>query len=72
MRLLRSDLIATLQSDFITTARAKGLSTPRILFGHALRPSLFSFVTAAAVNVGALIGGVVIVEQFFLLNGMGR
>src|SRR6266542_1782375 len=50
MRLLRADMIATLQSDFITTARAKGLSTKRILFGHALRPSLFSLVTAAAVS----------------------
>jgi peptide/nickel transport system permease protein len=72
MRLLRADMIATLQSEFITTARAKGVSTPRLLFGHALRPSLFSLVTSAAVNIGALMGGVVIVEQFFLLNGMGR
>ncbi|MEK7423303.1 MAG: ABC transporter permease [Actinomycetota bacterium] len=72
MRLLRSDMIGTLQSDFITTARAKGVSTQRLLFGHALRPSLFSLVTSAAVNIGALMGGVVIVEQFFLLNGMGR
>jgi peptide/nickel transport system permease protein len=71
MRLLRADLIATLQSDFITTARAKGLSTKRILWGHALRPSLFSLVTAAAVSTGALIGGVVIVEQTFGLKGMG-
>jgi len=72
MRLLRADMIATLQSDFITTARAKGLSTKRILFGHALRPSLFSLVTAAAVSTGALIGGVVIVEETFQINGMGR
>jgi len=72
MRLLRSDMIATLQSDFITTARASGAGTTSILFRHALRPSLFSIVTSAAVNIGALMGGVVIVEQFFLLNGMGR
>ena len=72
MRLLRSDMIATLQSDFITTARASGVGTRSILFKHALRPSLFSIVTSAAVNIGALMGGVVIVEQFFLLNGMGR
>ncbi|MCE9621654.1 MAG: ABC transporter permease [Actinomycetia bacterium] len=72
MRLLRADMIATLQSEFITTARAKGVSTRNILFRHALRPSMFSLVTATAVNVGALMGGVVIVEQFFLLNGMGR
>ena len=72
MRLLRADMIATLQSDFITTARASGVGTRSILFKHALRPSLFSIVTSAAVNIGALVGGVVIVEQFFLLNGMGR
>jgi peptide/nickel transport system permease protein len=65
-------MIATLQSDFITTARASGVGTRSILFKHALRPSLFSIVTSAAVNIGALVGGVVIVEQFFLLNGMGR
>ena len=56
-RLLRSDMIATLQSDFITMARAKGMPTRRILFRHALRPSLFSLITAAALQVGALIGG---------------
>ena len=49
MRLLRADMIGTLQSDFITTARAKGVGTRRLLFGHALRPSLFSLVTSAAV-----------------------
>jgi peptide/nickel transport system permease protein len=72
IRLLRSDLIGTLQSDFITTARAKGLSTARILFGHALRPSMFSLLTAAAVNVGALVGGSIVVENAFNLNGLGR
>lgn len=72
MRLLRADLVNTLQSDFITTARAKGLSTPRILFGHALRPSLFSLITASAVNVGALIGGAIVVETTFNMSGLGR
>ncbi|HRE03308.1 MAG TPA: ABC transporter permease, partial [Ilumatobacteraceae bacterium] len=57
MRLLRADMVLTLQSDFITTARAKGMSTFRILFGHALRPSLFSLLTSAAINVGTLVGG---------------
>ena len=72
VRVLRADMIGTLQNDFITTARAKGVGTAQLLFKHALRPSLFSIVTSAAVNIGALMGGVVIVEQFFLLNGMGR
>jgi peptide/nickel transport system permease protein len=71
MRLLRSDLIATLQSDYITMARAKGMSTPHILFRHALRPSSFSIMTAAAVNIGALIGGSIIIEQIFAINGIG-
>jgi peptide/nickel transport system permease protein len=70
-RLLRADMVGTLQNDFITMARSKGLSTKRILFRHALRPSTFSLITAAAVNVGALIGGAVIVETIFALPGMG-
>lgn len=71
MRLLRTDMIATLQNDFISMARAKGMSTGRILFRHALRPSSFSLITAAALQVGALIGGALIVEQIFALPGMG-
>ena len=53
-------------------ARAKGLTTRRILFRHALRPSSFSLVTLAAVNFGRLLGGTVIVEQLFGLPGVGR
>ncbi len=72
MRLLRTDMVATLQMDYITMARAKGLSTLRILFRHALRPSCFSLLTVAAVNIGALIGGSFVVENFFELNGIGK
>lgn len=71
MRLLRSDMIATLQQDFITMARAKGMPTGRILFRHAFRPSTFSLITAAAVSIGGLIGGTVVVESIFALPGMG-
>jgi peptide/nickel transport system permease protein len=71
MRLLRADMVATLQNDFIAMARAKGMPTGHILFRHALRPSLFSIMTAASVNVGALIGGAVVVERIFGLGGMG-
>lgn len=71
-RLLRTDLITTLQDDFILTARAKGLSKNTILFKHALRPSLFSFVTIVAITTGALIGGALVVEQIFLIPGLGR
>lgn len=71
-RLLRSDMIATLQEDFVSMARAKGLPTWRILFRHALRPSSFSLLTIVGLQVGGLIGGAVIVEQFFALPGVGR
>lgn len=69
-RLLRADMIATLQQDFMVLARAKGMPTGFLLFRHALRPSSFSLVTAAAVNIGALVGGAFIVEYLFQLNGM--
>ncbi len=70
-RLLRSDLISTLQQDFITMARAKGLSSTRIMWRHAFRPSSFSLFAAAGVNIGALIAGTFIVEYLFALNGLG-
>jgi peptide/nickel transport system permease protein len=71
MRLLRSDMIQTLQEDFITMARSKGLATRRVLLRHALRPSSFTLLTVAAINLGALIGGVVIIEVIFQLPGVG-
>jgi peptide/nickel transport system permease protein len=71
-RLLRSDMIATLQEDHVLLARAKGLPTWHILTRHALRPSSFSLVTVSALTVGNLLGGAVIVEQLFALPGIGR
>jgi len=71
MRLLRSDMIATLQQDFITMAKAKGLRNKRILFRHALRPSSLTLLTVAGLNVGTLIGGALIVEVVFGIPGMG-
>ena len=56
-RLLRSDMIATLQEDFILMAKSKGISNRRILWRHALRPSSLTLLTVAGLNVGALIGG---------------
>jgi peptide/nickel transport system permease protein len=70
-RLLRADMINTLQSDFITLARAKGMSPQRILWRHALRASLFSLVTSVALQLGALLGGAVVIETIFSLPGMG-
>jgi peptide/nickel transport system permease protein len=71
MRLLRSDMIATLQEDFVTMARAKGLSPARILWRHALRPSSLTLLTVAGLNVGTLIGGAVVIENIFVIHGMG-
>ena len=70
-RLLRTDLITTLQEDFILMARSKGVSRRNVLFKHALRPSLFSFVTVFGINTGALIGGALIVETIFRVPGLG-
>jgi peptide/nickel transport system permease protein len=70
-RLLRADMIATLHEDYILAARSKGVSTRRILFRHALRPSSFSLVTLAGLNLGHLIGGAVIIETLFALPGIG-
>lgn len=71
MRLLRADMRTTLQEDHVLMARAKGMPTPTILFRHALRPSLFSVLTVLGVQVGALIGGAVVVESIFALPGVG-
>jgi peptide/nickel transport system permease protein len=71
-RLLRSDLIATLQEDFVLMARSKGLPTWHILLRHALRPSSFSLLTVFGINFGTLIGGSVIVETFFGIPGVGE
>lgn len=71
-RLLRSDMITTLQEDYILAARAKGMPTAHILVREALRPSSFSLITLAGLSVGRLIGGTVIVEQVFSLPGVGQ
>jgi peptide/nickel transport system permease protein len=71
MRLLRSDMIATLQEDFITMAKSKGISPRRVLWRHALRPSSLTLLTVAGLNVGTLIGGAVIIEVIFSLPGLG-
>lgn len=71
VRLLRSDMVATLQEDYVEVARAKGLPTWYILMRHALRPSSFSLMTVAGITVGQLIGGAILVEQIFDIDGLG-
>lgn len=70
-RLIRSDMIATLQENFVLSARAKGLSNRYILFRHALRPSSLSLATIVGINFGALLGGTVIIETLFAIPGLG-
>jgi peptide/nickel transport system permease protein len=72
MRLLRSDMVATLQENYITMARAKGIPNRRILWRHALRPSSLTLLTVAGLNIGTLIGGAVVVEVIFNVPGMGE
>jgi peptide/nickel transport system permease protein len=71
-RLLRSDMIATLQEDYILMAKSKGISNSRILWRHALRPSSLTLLTVAGVTVGTLIGGAVIIERIYGLPGIGK
>lgn len=72
LRVLRSDMISVLQEDYISFAKAKGLSTSAILFQHALRPSSFSLVTIIGLQIGNLITGSVILETIFGLPGVGK
>lgn len=70
-RLLRSDMITTLQQDFVVAAQAKGMSTQRILFAHALRPSLGTLMTVVAIEMGTVLGGTALVETVFAAPGLG-
>jgi peptide/nickel transport system permease protein len=72
MRLLRTDLIATMQEDYITMAKAKGMSPRHILLRHALKPSSFSLITVIGLNFGRLIGGTLLIEVIFSINGLGK
>jgi peptide/nickel transport system permease protein len=71
MRLLRTDLVATLQEDFVLMAKAKGLKPRRVMWRHALRPSSLTLLTVAGLNVGTLLGGALIIEIIFDIPGMG-
>ncbi len=72
MRVLRSDMITTLQEDYILMAKSKGLPTSHILFKHALQPSSLTLITILGIQIGHLIGGSMIVETIFGLPGIGR
>jgi len=70
-RLIRSEMVSTLQDDYILMATAKGLPPRNVLFGHALKPSSFSLLTVIGINIGTLIGGSIIVEYLMGIPGVG-
>ncbi|HIX46481.1 MAG TPA: ABC transporter permease [Candidatus Borkfalkia faecigallinarum] len=67
----RNSVIAVSEDDFILTAKAKGLSNNKVIYGHTLRNALLPIVTQFGMNVSTLIGGAVVIEQIFNWNGMG-
>lgn len=71
-RLTRSSLLDVLGEDYIRTARAKGLSERRVVYRHGLRSALTPVVTQFGIDLGALVGGVVVVEMVFSIDGLGR
>jgi len=71
MRLTRAGMLDVLASDYIRTARAKGLRPMRVLFKHALRNAILPVVSLAAVSFGFMLGGSIVIETIFAINGLG-
>jgi peptide/nickel transport system permease protein len=71
-RYLRASMLEVVNSDYVRTARAKGLKETRVVMKHALRNAMIPFVTVLALDFGALFGGVIVTETVFSLDGMGR
>jgi ABC-type dipeptide/oligopeptide/nickel transport system permease component len=71
MRLIRAGMIEVLEADYIRTARAKGLPSGTVIFKHALRNAVVPVVALAAVQLGFLLGGSVVIETIFALDGLG-
>lgn len=72
MRLTRTGMMEVMASDYIRTARAKGLRAGAILFKHALRNAIIPVVSLSAVQLGFMLGGSIVIESVFTLNGLGR
>ncbi len=72
MRQMRSSMLTSLSTDYIRTARAKGLSERSVIMKHALRNSLITITTIVGLQMGALISGVVVTEQIFAIPGFGK
>lgn len=70
-RFLRADMIEVMGMDYVRTARSKGLAERRVVFGHALKNGLIPVLTITGLEIGALLGGAVIIEQVFGWSGVG-
>lgn len=70
-RMARGSMLETLNQDYVRTARAKGLSERRVMYKHALPPSLTPVVTLVGLDLGSLLGGTIITERIWGLNGVG-
>jgi peptide/nickel transport system permease protein len=71
-RVLRSNMLDAMNEDYVRTARAKGLGERRVMTRHVLRNSLIPIVTLFGLDFGALLGGAIVVEAVFSLNGIGQ
>ena len=71
-RIMRAAMIEVLAADYVRTALAKGASRSRVIWRHAIRNALIPFLTVGAVEFSLLFGGVVIIENIFLLPGVGQ
>ena len=72
MRLTRAGMLDVLGADYIRTARAKGLSPARVVFKHALRNAIIPVVALAAVELGFMLGGSVVIESVYSMQGLGQ
>ncbi|MEZ4591396.1 MAG: ABC transporter permease [Chloroflexota bacterium] len=72
MRMTRSGMLEVMHQDYIRTARAKGAREQRVIFAHAFRNAMLPVLTIIGLQLGALLGGAVVIEQIFSLPGMGR
>jgi len=72
MRMTRSSLLEVMRQDYVRTARAKGLAERAVVWGHALKNGLIPLITVVGLQVGYLLGGVVVTEEVFTLPGVGR
>lgn len=71
-RMVRSELVDVLGTDYVRAARMKGLTPSRVLFRHALRNALLPTITIVALDIGYLLGGIIVVEEIFAFPGIGR